>query len=295
MNGASYVPDGYVPNAKSSAQIYADAMKEMAMPYPSTGLDLFPRLTRMTGGFRAREFSILCGATGVGKTSLLSNISATLLTQRVPHFVASVETGATDFLKRVISVLEKKNYNRGEAISLDVLKKIHLVHGGKLATDFLQLSLYDNRFNVETLMADIHWMVKNKGCKIALIDNLNFFMEVTSAQNQVIEMDRVIHNLIIFCKQVDVHLIMVMHPKKTDHGRVENEFDVKGSSTAIQEAHNIFLFNRPHPDLIKQDLASARDREVKIQKMRRMGEYVGQRLVLMSNDGVSYSEGGIYS
>ncbi len=289
----SYLPKDYTPHAKSCGELYAKAMKELAEPFPAVRIDALPRLTALTGGFRTREFSILCGATGVGKTCFLANLSAALLKQRESHFVASVETGATDFIKRVISVVEHKDLNRGEIVEWEVLKKIHVTHGGHFQSDCLQLSLYDDRFSVETLMADIQWMVKNRGIKIAMIDNLNFFMEITSAQNQVIEMDRVIHELIIFCKQVDVHLIMVMHPKKTDSGRVENEFDVKGSSTAIQEAHNVFLFNRAHPELINNNRAYPTDRELKIQKMRRLGAYVGKRLLLRCNDGVSYLEGDI--
>jgi predicted ATP-dependent serine protease len=289
----NYLPEDHVPHSKSCRELYAQTMEELALPSPSVKLKSFPTFDMMTNGFRPREFTILCGATGVGKTCLLANFSAALIKNREPHFVASVETGATDFIRRVISVYEAKDYNHGNPVSVDDLKKIHITHGGALQSDTLQLSLYDNRFSVETLMADILWHVKNTGCKIAMIDNLNFFMEVTSAANQVIEMDRVIHELVIFCKQVDVHVIMVMHPKKTDSGRVDSEFDIKGSSTAVQEAHNILLFNRPHPDLLKSEIAMSGDRELKIQKMRRIGKYVGKRILLKCKDSTTYSEGSI--
>lgn len=288
-----YLPEGHVPNSKSCADLYAQAMEELALPTPSVKLKDFPKFDALTNGFRPREFSILCGATGVGKTCLLANFSAALIRNKEPHFVASVETGATDFIKRVISVLEAKNLNRGNPISIEDLKKVHVAHGGSLQSETLQLSLYDNRFPVETLLSDISWHVKQKGIKVAMIDNLNFFMEVTSAANQVIEMDRVIHEIIIFCKQVDVHVIMVMHPKKTESGRVDSEFEIKGSSTAVQEAHNIFLFNRPHPDLLKNGVAHPTDREIKIQKMRRLGQFVGKRLLFKCNDGTRYQEGEV--
>lgn len=288
-----YLPNDHIPNSKSCAELYAQAMEELALPSPSVKLREFPKFDAMTNGFRPREFSILCGATGVGKTCLLANFSAALMKHKVSHFVASVETGPTDFIKRVISVLESKNHNHGNPVSVEDLKKIHVIHGGSLQSETLQLSLYDNRFPVETLLSDISWHVKNNGIKVAMIDNLNFFMEVTSAANQLIEMDRVIHELIIFCKQVDVHVLMVMHPKKTETGRVESEFEIKGSSTAVQEAHNIFLFNRPHPELIKNGIAQPNDREVKIQKMRRLGQFVGKRLLLNCKDGTKYQEGEI--
>jgi replicative DNA helicase len=288
-----YLPAGYQPHAKSSRELYAEAMKELAFPAPALKLTEYPQLDAMTGGLRVREFSILCGATGVGKTALLANLSASWIKQGAPHFVASVETGPTDFLKRILSVMERKDLNGGDAVHVDELKRIHVAHGAKLETGTLHLSLYDNRFSVETLMADISWHVEQHGIKVAIIDNLNFFLEITRSSDQLIEMDRVIHELIIFCKQVDVHVIMVMHPKKTDHGRVESEFDIKGSSTAVQEAHNVFLFNRPRESVIEARHAEITDRELKIAKMRRRGKYVGRSLVLRCRDSVSYSEGVI--
>jgi twinkle protein len=265
----------------------------MLVPAPSIRLNGFPKLMTMTGGFRPREFSILCGATGTGKTTLCANISRDLIQSQVSHFVASVETGHLDFVRRVMSAAAGKDWNTGDRVPLEDLKRFQVEKGHLFQGETLQLSLYDNRFSVTTLMSDIAWMVKHKAIKLALIDNLSFFTDVTSAANQVIEMDRVIHELIIFCKRVDVHVVMVMHPKKVEGGRIESENDIKGSSTANQEAHNIFLWNRPHPDLIKNGIAQEGDRELLIAKMRRMGKYVRRRLIMKALNGVSYQEGEV--
>jgi hypothetical protein len=88
----------------------------------------------------------------------------------------------------------------------------------------------------------------------------------------------------MFCKRIDMHVIMVMHPKKTDNGRVESEFDIKGSSTAVQEAHNVFLFNRPSLEDQKIGFDRQNHRELKIAKMRRRGKYVGRRLMFKNNN-----------
>jgi twinkle protein len=288
-----YIPDGHEPFAHPVQNLYADACEDLLLPAPSVKLESFPKLNTMTGGFRAHEFSILCGATGTGKTTLCANLSKDLITQNVPHFVASVETGHLDFVKRVMSAMIESDWNTGDPIALESVKQFHVKYGTHFQSESLQLSLYDNRISVDTLTADIAWMVKHRGIKVALIDNLNFFLDVRRAEDQMVEMDRVVHNLIMFCKRVPVHVIMVMHPKKTDHGRVESEFDIKGSSTAVQEAHNIFLFNRPHPELIKAKVAEPDNRELLIAKMRRKGKYVRRRLLLKSIHGVSYREGDI--
>src|SRR5581483_2305404 len=249
------------PRALNMREVYKEAIIELGLPYPSINLNDWPLWNAMTGGFRMREFTILCGSTGAGKTTFLANLSAQLLKQKQKHFVMSVETGHTDFMKRVMSVLAGRDLNTGDPVSAEVIARIHMRNAEHLESDTIEFSLYDNRVPVEQLMHDIRYMVK-KGCKIAMLDNLNFFMEVTRSADQIIEMDRVVHELIIFCKQVDVHIIMVMHPKKTMNTRVESEFDIKGSSTAVQEAHNIFLFNRPKPDDVKNGVRDQFQREL---------------------------------
>jgi hypothetical protein len=115
----AYIPHGHVPFAEPVSQSYFKAAEELLLPFPATGLQSFPKLdSQIIGGFRPNEFSILCGATGTGKTTLIANWSASWLKQGVPHFVASVETGRTDFVKRVMSAMVDEDWNTGEAVPL---------------------------------------------------------------------------------------------------------------------------------------------------------------------------------
>lgn len=270
------------------------AVSDLLMPAPAVKLLDFPKLTFLTGGLRPKEFTILCGSTGTGKTTLLANLSNSLITQEVPHFVASVETGRHDFIRRIISARVGQDWNTGDAVPLEKIKSyLSESEIQRLKKARLYLSLYENRFTVEQLIHDIEYMVQTHGVKVAMIDNLNFFMAVKSAQDALVEMDRVIHELIMFCKRCEVHIIMVMHPKKTDGGRVESEFDIKGSSTAVQEAQNVILFNRPTAAMVDEGLANFGDREILIAKMRRRGASVGSKVILEALDGVSYREGNL--
>jgi twinkle protein len=280
-------PAPKAPFALNMNEVFEQAVTELAKPFPAIPLNGWPIWTAMTGGFRMREFTIFCGPTGAGKTTFLANISAHLLKQKTKHFVMSVETGHTDFMKRILSALAGKDLNTGEVVPAPELIRICDNHQEILTAGTIEFSLYEDRVPIHQLKKDLLYMVKEKGCKIAMIDNLNFFMEVKRASDQLIEMDRVIHELIIFCKQVDVHVIMVMHPKKTDGSRIESEFDIKGSSTAVQEAHNVFLFNRPKPT----DGRNPSERDLTLKKMRRRGSHVGKTIVF-SNHGTQYVEKG---
>lgn len=290
MKNKAILPTEFETAADALGQSFEDILK----PPESVKMQDFQKFSFLTGGFRPKEFTILCGATGTGKTTLLANWSNAMISDNVPHFVASVETGRHDFLRRIISARVSEDWNTGDAIPIERIKarfgENEIV---RLQKAPMYLSLYENRFSVEQLISDIKFMVETKGIKVAMIDNLNFFMEVTRAADQNIEMDRVIHELIIFCKQTDVHIIMVMHPKKTENIRVESEFDVKGSSGSVQEAQNVLLWNRPGDDLISNAQATPGDRELKIAKMRRRGLAVGSRIVFQALNGVSYREGDV--
>lgn len=276
----------FKPHSKRVGEVYLEALKELRTPYPSIPLGGYEKFNEIVGGFRTREFSILCGSTGTGKTTLLANWARALLASQEPAFVMSVETGHTDFVKRTMSVFAGQDMNQGDAVDVRALKWFDDKHGQAFRSGNMHLSLYDNRIKLESVIDEILFHHERHGCRVVFIDNLNFLMDVVRASDTLVEMDRVVHELIMLCKRTDIHVVMVMHPKKTDGGRVESEFDIKGSSTAVQEAHNVFLFNRPNPD----DTAYTQlHRELTIKKLRRRGQHVGKRIIY-SCRGTRYEE-----
>lgn len=281
--------DAYTPHSMPLGELYLAAMKELAIPYPSTLLPGWDRLNGILGGFRAREFTILCGSTGSGKTTLLANWARGFMLAGKRCFVMSVETGPLDFIKRTMSAYVGKDLNKGVSIDQQSLKVFHDQHGYAFSSDGMFLSLYDNRISHEVVIQDIIWHKEKKNCEFVFIDNLNFLLEVVSDHRQIEMMDRVVHDLIMLCKRLDVHVVMVMHPKKTEHGRVESEFDIKGSSTAVQEAHNVLLFNRPKQKDIAAGTRGVFARELMVRKLRRNGEAIGKSLWLKYK-GATYEE-----
>lgn len=281
--------DEHDPCSRSLGDLYHETLEELLTPYPSVELPGWSKLNQLIGGFRMREFTILCGGTGAGKTTLLANWAKSLLLAGKRSFVMSVETGHTDFVKRTMSAFFGKDLNRGNAIDPDTLRIFHEQHGNHFTQDGLFLSLYDNRINHIKVLKDILWHKEKKKCDIVFIDNLNFLLEVVSQNRQIEIMDKVVHDLIMFTKRHDVHIVMVMHPKKNETQRVESEFDIKGSSTAVQEAHNVLLFNRPRLKDIQNETRGLYTRELMVRKLRRRGEAVGKSLWLKYG-GASYQE-----
>lgn len=269
------------------SELLPDIYQRILLPEPSVHLSAFPKLSHSLKGLRSREYTIFCGPTGTGKTAFLAHLALEVAKQGHGVYVASVETGRLDFGTRMLSAEIGQNWNIGEPVDLEKVKAFEYDHPhfNKLP---VYMARYEDRVDITTLLDGIRFAIEVYKVKLAILDNLNFFMEVTTSANAIIEMDRVVHEAIIFCKKNDVHMIMVMHPKKTDHGRVESEFDIKGSSTAVQEAHNVLLWNRPlqKPD----DPIFSPYRELKIAKCRRYGMNVGKSISFRGVDGVRFIE-----
>lgn len=239
------------------------------------GWDFFNQITR---GIRMHEFTILCGPTGAGKTTLLANLAAIFTANSVPAFVGSVEIGRTDFMNVLASILAFRDPEAswtpqeltqvGEDYKLILQSEQHF------------FCKYDSRVPHRQLLADLLCAHETMGTKVALIDNLNFLMDVTAAKDQIGAMDKAVHDFVVFVKKVPMHVFMVMHPRKTEGGRVTNEFDIKGSSTAVQEAANVILWNRlESPEDAPMDEHAQWCREMKFCKIRKNGRAAGCRVV----------------
>lgn len=288
-----YYKPGFVPNSKPVSELYIQALAELVTPPPSTPLVRFPSLQKAIGGLRPNEFTLFCGSTGTGKTTLMANLSADLMAQGVKHFVASVETGWADFIKRGLSCFAREDLNRGDSISLEKARALDAEYGKHFRSSTLELALYDSRIPIKELLATLEYF-SDLGHKVAIIDNLNFLLDVQDDRNATRETDNVIHELVVLCKRVPMHVIMLCHPRKTDDNRVEDPLHIKGSSTAAQEASNVLLLNHPHPYALEQGLADRFHRELLIGKVRRRGRYVNTRILFNSTDGATYTEGETY-
>ncbi|QMV49842.1 MAG: hypothetical protein [Mu-like cryoconite phage AB09] len=277
------------PKIKRVNHVLANAIDELVNPPRGIPLSRWPEFQRRFGGFRPHEYSIICGATGSGKTAFVTSMSAQLVEQNERHLVMSIETGHLDFVRRVASVFAGVDLNDGDGLNKAKQDALMNLAVPILNNGALHLSEYDNRLSVEQLMHDLRYAREKLGCRVAFVDNLNFLLTVDKFTDVNQEMDRVTHELIIFCKRIDMHIVMIMHPKKNSNPRdlrVESEFEIKGSSTAVQEAQNIFLFNRPKPD---DDAHSKFEREVIIAKMRRRGQFVHESVWFQYRDA-SYFE-----
>lgn len=263
-------------NYRPASEVWRETARVLKTPPKGIPAPWWPKFNDFLGGMREHEVTLLCAPTGAGKTQLLANLSVQFLAQEVPHFVAPVETGDIDFLARVASVFAKQDLNTGSPVASSVVEGLTKGFDDTGTFRNLYLASYDNRVEIQEMVDLLKYMHQEYGVKVALLDNLNFFLKVVSSQHEKAEMDNAIHEFVMLVKKLPIHVVLIVHPKKTDGGRVESEFDIKGSSTAVQECANCCLFNRPKREDIESGRALSTDREMVFRKIRKRGVHVGK-------------------
>lgn len=261
------------PVSATLQELLPKMQEEAVNPKAGVVLPWYPKLTNLLGGLRPHELTLLCAPTGSGKSELLANIAAQLITIGQNVFCAPVEIGDTNFGLRVLGCLTEENLASGEPVPLSKFQNVakRVLNYPGLGTLFI--TSYQDRVKRDLLEEKINIHVLEEKCSVVLLDNLNFFLEVTSSQLEKKEMDDTIHQFVIQCKTIPAHIILVVHPRKTENGRVESEFDIKGSSTAVQEAANVILYNRMKHDDPRFDPLV---RELVFKKIRKRGTNVNK-------------------
>jgi energy-coupling factor transporter ATP-binding protein EcfA2 len=278
------------PEMPDFVSVIDESIRRMQEPEESMTMPGWAMFNSLTGGIRPSEFTIVCGPTGAGKTTWLANLAAELLVAHIPHYVASVETGPHDFVIRTISAIDGQDYNTGQAVPAETIERLKREYGPILKSRDMFLSLYETKVDPRRMLCDLYYARKEKGAKIAILDNLNFFNPIVESREAIASMDRTLHDFVMLNKAIGLHTFLVMHPRKTDGGRVESEFDIKGSSTAVQEASNVLLLNRPTAeDEELKGYDRRMHRELKFAKIRRRGINSGKRIMYKSN-GAVYAE-----
>lgn len=263
-------------------EVGVDVALEMREKIPGTPIPGFTFFNDITLGLRPHEFTIGSGPTGCGKTTLLCNWAYLLAKAGAPILIGSIETGKNDFHRVMAGVAGGVNPYAGH--SKDQIAKIFQDNPVLRSKQNVHLK-YSSRVNHRRLLADILYAHDTRKIQFAFIDNLNFLLDVREHKNEIQAVDTTIHDMVTFVKKVPVHIVMIMHPNKDGIQRVEHEGMIKGSTTAVQEAANIFVWNRLASDGdAAMNIEPSWCRELMFRKVRKNGRAVGTRIVYSIHD-----------
>uniref|UniRef100_A0A1B0BJH6 DNA 5'-3' helicase n=1 Tax=Glossina palpalis gambiensis TaxID=67801 RepID=A0A1B0BJH6_9MUSC len=193
----------------------------------------FPALNKLLKGHRKGELTILTGPTGCGKTTFMSEYSLDLALQGVSTLWGSFEIRnsrlAVTLLRQFVGYSLEKRLHEFEHWATEFEKHpIYFMtfHGQqplKLVLDAIEHAHY---------VHDIHHVI---------IDNLQFMMGMSYRVDKFWEQDNIIAAFRSLATKRNVHVSLVMHPRKErDEGDLTTN-SIFGSAKATQEADNVLI------------------------------------------------------
>ena len=192
-----------------------------------------------TKGFRRGELSIVTGSTGSGKTTLLSQLSLDFCRQGIPTLWGSFEIKNEILLKKLLI----------QFAQCDLTKEVKKFD--EVADRFQELPLYMLKFfgstDIDRILEAMDFAVYAYDVAHIVIDNLQFMISGQAAGYAKFDLqDSIIARFRTFATEKNVHITVVIHPKKVDDDTDLNISSVFGSAKATQEADNIFVLQNRH-------------------------------------------------
>jgi twinkle protein len=249
---------------------------------------MFDYIDALTGGMILGDVWLLTGLTGSGKTQLSMELTLAAVQQHHKVFAYSGEIPKgrylADLLCKVvgsdyIKEVPRKLYGGREAqkaydswIEPFVAQKAKLWLKNKYyiydSTTITATSEYEYILKV---MEAAH---KEQGCTMFVIDNLMSLMCSTASKDMQQEQSIFTNKLVEFGKKYNVHVQLVVHPRKIMGDKITN-FDIAGSSNIANLAHVILSVNRIDEEVKKKAIAEgkdAKDSEIICTKNRTTGD-----------------------
>ncbi|CAN8073490.1 unnamed protein product [Agarophyton chilense] len=199
-----------------------------------------PRLNALLKGHRVGEVTIFSGHTGVGKTTLLGQMSLDYCLQGVGTLWGSFEVPNVRLAQKL-------------------LQQFHAIHrdGSNLverfdywADRFSEMPMYFMKYHgsnpahrVVDVMEYANYVLD---CRHMVLDNLQFMTYNTSIneRGKFEVMDDALGQIRQFASGCGAHVTLVVHPRKTDDDNRIQIASVYGSAKATQEADNVLVLQR---------------------------------------------------
>ncbi|CAB3399516.1 unnamed protein product [Caenorhabditis bovis] len=231
----------------------------------------FAVLNKYLGGLRPGEMTVLTGGTGNGKTTFLCEYSLDLFTQGIRTLFCSFEMPEKKILHWMLiqyagpshlrSLARTNSYKNGIKLPLHRVEYSNSINSwlDRFERSSSSLTMLDSEEFMEKSINEIaraiRIHVENSGIQHVVIDNLQFLInqgmmadEKSSGLDRFHLQDRFVGYMRQLSTQLQIHITMVVHPRKVDG---DAEIDVQhfgGSARVTQEADNVLAIQRKRDD-----------------------------------------------
>mmetsp|Transcript_54479 Transcript_54479/g.108145 ORF Transcript_54479/g.108145 Transcript_54479/m.108145 type:complete len:767 (+) Transcript_54479:17-2317(+) len=216
--------------------------------YCGTPVLTLPLFTKVLKGFRKGEMSLITGSTGSGKTSFLSQVSLDLARQGVNTLWGSFEVKNSRLMKKMLQQFYGNPLTKptGPGGAQEVVDGIDAI-----ADSFQSLPLHFLTFHggseIEEVIDAMEYAVYAFDVEYVIIDNLQFMLGAKGRSlgggsfDKYDVQDFAVERFRRFATDKNVHVTLVVHPRKEEENSRLGLNSVFGSAKATQEADAVVV------------------------------------------------------
>lgn len=212
----------------------------------------FPQLDRAIGGLAMGEVTLVSGTNGSGKSSWLNVLSLNAIQRNFKVAIWSGELPADKLKKWINQIAAGKNFvERNPSNENDynptnsTVSKIDKWDEGKL---FLYNNNYGCKF--EQILNDMKEIIASQGVTLLIVDNLMALDIDGQAGDKYNKQKLFILEICSMAKKLNVHIIMVAHPRK-ENGLLRKE-SISGTGDLSNAVDNVIICHRCGEDFTKK-------------------------------------------
>jgi twinkle protein len=230
------------------AGLRADVLHEIMYPERISGIPVpsLPGLTNIIKGLRRGEVTVLTGPTGSGKTTYLGQMSLDLAEQDVNVLWGSFEIKNTRLLHKLLQQYAREPITAGDPTKFEKLET--------LADRFQSLPIQFMKFHggsdVDDVIDAMDYAVYVYDVEHIILDNMQFMISRQNLSrggmrhNQFDKFevqDIAIEKFRKFATDRNVHITVVVHPRKEQEHSYLSMSSIYGSAKATQEADLVMI------------------------------------------------------
>jgi twinkle protein len=182
--------------------------------------------------FRKKEVTVFAGSNGSGKSLILGQIALEFVDNGSKVLVASLEMPPVTTLARMTR----------QAIGQNFPSDTQIEQFMKWQLDKFYLYNHVGNLDQWQVIALCRYAALELGCSHIVIDSL---MKCTKGETDYDGQKDFINALCEVAKEVDIHILLVHHVRKSaDENHEAGKFDLKGSGSISDLADNVLIINR---------------------------------------------------
>lgn len=253
---APYAPNQFtpIPETEEKGKKWLKP-SEIKFPDPNAVQTIntgFIDFDKLTNGLMLGEVTVVSGHSASGKSTWINSLISNIVNRNVKCAIWSGELQnhrLLNWLNLCLAgkphVKKKEGYDNWYFVPTPIAEKIDKWLDGKL---WIYSANYGNVF--QQIMHDVKQLVESEKVSLILIDNLSA-LNIENLDGKTFEKQtHFINQLKDYAKEKNLHVIVVIHPKKQD-GLIRKE-SVSGAQNLTQLVDNVVLVHRFNVDFEKK-------------------------------------------